>query len=132
MNVGAAGAVVAGNGELDGCAGVVDLEYLLHSAFTEGTFARHLGSIVILKTSRHDFAGTSRLIVLQHDDRNVFVQFNAAVGRFGMIEAERRPLVETMRPSLSSMSHISTAALKTPPGLNRKSIIRALAFGRIC
>ncbi len=86
MDVGTAWPEVAGNGELDGRTGMVDLEHLLHGAFAKRTFARNQRSAMILQASRHDFAGAGRLVVLQNDHRYVCRQFDLAVGCLGMIE----------------------------------------------
>ena len=69
VDVLAAGAMVAGGGQLQGALAPFQLDHVLHAPFAPGALADDDRSVVILQTGRDDLAGAGAVVIHQHGHR---------------------------------------------------------------
>ena len=67
VDVLAAGAKVAGGGELQGAVAVLQFDHVLHASLAPGALADDDRPLVVLQAGGHDLAGTGAVAVDQHD-----------------------------------------------------------------
>ncbi len=66
--------IVTGNGQLEHAVAAVEIDDILNRALAVGSLADDHRSLMILKGGRNNLGGRGRVLIDQHDHRQVFIQ----------------------------------------------------------